>query len=462
MDRYDRQLRLWGDDGQDRLQSAKVGILATHYHDNLLQETLKNFLLSGIHDFTIILDDAAQRTDSVDCFFDDEQLFGPAGLSPDANLQPILLDWQRAKDTLDWQTFTVILLLNVTNNTILEALSHIRASLPSFPPVLISLSTGQYGYTHLSLKEPHFIINTHPDHLIPDLRLYNPWPELYEYLNSFDFPQLDAIELSQIPYPLILFKVIQWHKTSFGELRSSKNLRDQIDSYYSSIGLCPYNDLNFMEAKRFAHLGIRTIDDDLETINELLSKCNVILETDCTAGVQWHDPFNYQMVVLLRTLKKYMSIFHNIPLSSNIPDMESSAYYYSTLKAIYERKILHDLSNFKKILSEITDIDIPDSMVQMFCANLKCLQCITSTEHYPIFELSKIFHGATFQSSENPPGNNGKECEGVPVISSFPTTVFIGGLVSQEIIKVITHQHSPINNSFIYDALKNEASTYTI
>lgn len=448
MDRYDRQLRLWGDDGQDRLQSAKVGILAAHYHDDLLQETLKNFLLSGIRDYTIIVDDSVTSTDSMDCFFDDERLFGPAGLNPDANLKPILLTWQRAEHTLDWQTFTVILVLNVTNNTIIEGLSHIRTSLS----VVISLSTEKYGYTHLRLKEPHFIINTHPDHLIPDLRLDYPWPELYEYLNSVDLTQLNDIELSQIPYPLILFKVIQWHKGSFGVLKSSKILRDQIDSYYSSIGLCPYNDLNFVEAKRFAHLGIRTIDDDLETINELLSKCHTILET----AVQWHDLFNYQMVVLLRTLKRYMSIFHNIPLSSNIPDMESSASYYSTLKAIYEKKKQHDLSNFKKILAELTDISIPDSMVQVFCANLKCLQCIAPNERYPIFETSKIFHDG------NSPGINGNKPEDIPAISSFPTTAFIGGLVSQEIIKVITHQHSPINNTFIYDALKNETSTYKI
>ena len=50
MDRYDRQLRLWGKSGQQQLESAHVCIVGKE--TALLQETLKNLVLAGVSKFT--------------------------------------------------------------------------------------------------------------------------------------------------------------------------------------------------------------------------------------------------------------------------------------------------------------------------------------------------------------------------------------------------------------------------
>jgi amyloid beta precursor protein binding protein 1 len=39
-------------------------------------------------------------------------------------------------------------------------------------------------------------------------------------------------------------------------------------------------------------------------------------------------------------------------------------------------------------------------------------------------------------------------------------SAMIGGLVAQETIKFITHQYKPINNTFIYDAVTCNGSTF--
>jgi amyloid beta precursor protein binding protein 1 len=36
---------------------------------------------------------------------------------------------------------------------------------------------------------------------------------------------------------------------------------------------------------------------------------------------------------------------------------------------------------------------------------------------------------------------------------------FIGGVASQEIIKLITHQYTPLNNTFIYNGMNSTTTT---
>jgi amyloid beta precursor protein binding protein 1 len=49
--RYDRQLRIWGAEGQQRLESAKIALLNAGPTGS---ETLKNLVLGGIGSFTIV------------------------------------------------------------------------------------------------------------------------------------------------------------------------------------------------------------------------------------------------------------------------------------------------------------------------------------------------------------------------------------------------------------------------
>ena len=39
-------------------------------------------------------------------------------------------------------------------------------------------------------------------------------------------------------------------------------------------------------------------------------------------------------------------------------------------------------------------------------------------------------------------------------------SAFIGGCVAQEVIKFITRQYKPLNNTLIYDAITSTTSTY--
>ena len=72
-DKYDRQLRLWGRDGQDNLMKAHLLLINANATGS---ETLKNLVLPGIGKFTI-LDDAIVKEEDLGLnFFVDSESVG--------------------------------------------------------------------------------------------------------------------------------------------------------------------------------------------------------------------------------------------------------------------------------------------------------------------------------------------------------------------------------------------------
>lgn len=41
-------------------------------------------------------------------------------------------------------------------------------------------------------------------------------------------------------------------------------------------------------------------------------------------------------------------------------------------------------------------------------------------------------------------------------------SAFLGGCVAHELIKIITKQYKPFNNTFIYDAISSQTETYEL
>ena len=64
--RYDRQIRLWGEEGQTSIQNTKVCIFGS---SAIATEILKNLILPGIHSFHIIDDAVIDVTDLGNNFF---------------------------------------------------------------------------------------------------------------------------------------------------------------------------------------------------------------------------------------------------------------------------------------------------------------------------------------------------------------------------------------------------------
>ena len=72
-DKYDRQLRLWGANGQKALMEANILLIGA---SSVGTETLKNLVLPGVGAFTVIDDFTVDHHDLGCNFFVDEQSLG--------------------------------------------------------------------------------------------------------------------------------------------------------------------------------------------------------------------------------------------------------------------------------------------------------------------------------------------------------------------------------------------------
>lgn len=71
--RYDRQIRIWGAEGQQRLQSSRIALLNCSATG---AETLKNLVLGGIASFTIVDGNKVTAADLGNNFLVDEGRLG--------------------------------------------------------------------------------------------------------------------------------------------------------------------------------------------------------------------------------------------------------------------------------------------------------------------------------------------------------------------------------------------------
>lgn len=71
--RYDRQIRLWGDEGQTSIQKTRVCVLGS---SALASETLKSLVLAGIESFHVVDDALVTPTDLGQNFFVSEAQLG--------------------------------------------------------------------------------------------------------------------------------------------------------------------------------------------------------------------------------------------------------------------------------------------------------------------------------------------------------------------------------------------------
>ncbi|CCD24288.1 Ula1p NDAI_0C06290 [Naumovozyma dairenensis CBS 421] len=450
MDRYDRQLRLWGHGGQALLTKSTVCLIGPN--SCLLQEIWKILVLAGQRNFIWVIEDGNEIDDNQ--FFYDDIVRDLSALHP----QGIIVEKKESLCDIEWVKLSVVILANSSNKYYLETLSMEEVKL-HLPPVFTAYVHGMVGYLHLSLSEPYFVMESHPDNVVPELRLDKPWPELVKYMESFDLKSMDEYSLAKLPYPVILYHAIIYIKEIMGinpATLTSSQFRGYLTHYIHELSPGNVNDLNFIEAKRFSYLALPnpTLQKKLESVIDYAKQSYNL----CT------DEYNRNVSILLQTLEIYLkeNANNHYPLPARIPDMESSTEEFNKIKMVYEGENMKSLDRLMELLQE-NKYDIPKSLLEVFCDNIKNIQyqepstysierSLFNTSNRLLRDLLELQYGSA---------NNIKmdeHMEKVLSLNSYPTSTFIGGVVAQETIKLITHQYIPINNTFLFDASKNEST----
>jgi len=187
--RYDRQLRLWGESGQNNIESSKVCLINASATGT---ELLKSLVLSGIGSFTIIDDSKISSQDDNNFFFERTSIGkGRAEISTlllrELNAEvhgdyledsiETLLEANQSNVDL-FSKFSVIIATNIHNERTIVKLSQLLWDINV--PFIICYSIGFIGLIRVQIRE-HPIIESHPDNALEDLRLDCPFPGIYIY-----------------------------------------------------------------------------------------------------------------------------------------------------------------------------------------------------------------------------------------------------------------------------------------
>ncbi|KAI1652685.1 hypothetical protein F4813DRAFT_394413 [Daldinia decipiens] len=510
--KYDRQLRLWAASGQAALESANI-LLVNSGAGTVGVETLKNLVLPGIGKFTIADDATVNEADLGVNFFLDESCLGKLRsecctkllqeLNPEVQgewfpKEKGILDLHSALESSP--TFTLIMYTNPIKK---ELLSIIKSYANQHKTPLVAIhSAGFYSYFRISLPGTFPIVDTHPEvERTTDLRLLNPWPELIEFSRDMtkDMDALDDHEHGHLPYVVILLHYLEeWRQSHNGQNPISYNDKTEFNKFVLSKARTDNpegGEENFQEAATAINKNIKVLE----------------LEP----GVQ--EIFNHQVANEIElqssfwVIAKAIEAFYNkhgcLPLPGALPDMKAKSTVYVKLQSIYKAKARRDAQEVLETSRALPGgEDVDPAEVDLFCKNARFVKLInatrTSEDLDAIFDaetmndeaaeamkvetdgaftlpMSNLFiYLALVATSHNiasttdeimssisnlipKAAGNKRVLEASQEVARAAggelhnISALTGGMVAQEIIKIITKQYIPIENTCIFDGISS-------
>ncbi|KAH9060516.1 hypothetical protein EDB87DRAFT_1683470 [Lactarius vividus] len=469
--RYDRQLRLWAATGQSALESARVLVIGS---SATATSILKNLVLPGIGHFTLLDHDHVSSADAGNNFFFD----GPTSIGRNRAEEAVRLlaelndNVDACADTRDvadvlasdpsyFLGFSIIITHNLSP-VILTRLADLLWKDPSAPP-LIPFHT-------------HEVIESHSE-ISPSLRIDKPFPALLQAARALDFDAMDTTDHGHIPYVYILVRALDDWKAAHN-------------------GLPPQTHAEKQEFKSILKARMRTPDE--ENFEEAVAQAYrawtpsvvpphiVELFADTTMP---STPFGY-LLAALRLFSDRSS--HVLPLSATLPDMKSDTESYVHLQNLYRTRAAEEREQFRALLQ----VPISSELVELFVKNAHGVQLLRGMRYGALDaapERLKVHLGSLTKEAathlalsaldkwrSSPPRQAGgpteselhehlvslvpgaehgekETADAVGEIVRAPTAdlpnvaAFLGGVVAQEAIKMITRQYIPVNGYCVID-----------
>ncbi|ONK74969.1 uncharacterized protein A4U43_C03F11960 [Asparagus officinalis] len=517
--KYDRQLRIWGEQGQTALEKASICLLNCGPTGS---EALKNLVLGGIGSITVIDGSKVEMHDLGNNFMLDEKSLGQSKAKCVCAFLQELNDAVKAKfveespETLIESTpsffsqFTLVIATQLLENSLLKLDKICRQANVM---LVVARSYGLTGLVRISLKE-HTVVESKPDHFLDDLRLHCPWPELKEFANNIDLNVKDPVVHKHTPYIVILIRLAEkWAQAHGGCLPSTrqekKEFKDEIKAHMLNL-----DEENYKEAieASFKVSAARGISSQLrQVINDSAA------EVELTSSDFW---------VMVAALKEFVENEGDgePPLEGSIPDMTSLTEYYVSLQKIYQAKAESDClaveQRVRTILKRVgrDHCAISKATIRNFCKNARKLtvrryRCIEDEFKSPILpELQKYLADEDssvavgfyillravdrFAANYNrfPGAFDGEIDEDVTRLKTIaigilsdsgfhgPTlsedlinemcrfgaaevhavAAFVGGVASQEVIKLTTKQFVPLAGTFIFNGIDHKSQVLAL
>lgn len=505
--KYDRQIRLWASTGQDRLEKSHVCIIGASATGS---EILKNLVLPGIGAFTIIDSRLVTNADlSGNFFLQEEDLGSPIALAmctsllelnPDVSGYAVTQSVQiLCADQDFWNQFNAVVISGHVDNLVLATLKELLWI--KNIPLLVVATAGFYGTLHIVSRETT-IVETHDPSKIFDLRIDRPWPELQAYSDSFVLEELDSTDHAHVPYIVIFIKALRQWKDHHGGLppQNYTEKKEFRASYVEGLAFDLAMEANFLEASQSIHRALQ-----ITKIPNSIDQLFTAPEIEYLSG---DTPLFW---IYVAALKDFVAENENqLPLPGNLPDMTSKTSNYVKLQTIYRQKAENDRQTFsRKLLDKLVAVnrsekDICQDMVSSFCKNAAFLYVSKGNLLQYSEKILKEFRAAIQSDSEQNSlviyfgilalhryleleTTDGfdfyLECfksmftiEAIPENASnvlkelflHKTSSYhnicslMGGIVGQEVLKILTQQYIPLDNLFVFNGVTSTSEKWKI
>lgn len=510
--KYDRQLRLWAASGQAALESANI-LLVNSGAGTVGVETLKNLVLPGIGKFVIADDAVVEEADLGVNFFLDEACLGRSRSECCTKLllelnPEVQGDWYpKSEENLVLQgvldssgPFTLIMYTNPIRQQDLATIET-YASLRQTPVVCIH-SAGFYSYFRFILHGTFPIVDTHPEvERTTDLRLLRPWPELVAFAKGMveGIDTLDDHEHGHLPYIVILLHFLEkWRLSHDGKDPTAYKEKKEFEKLVlggSRTKNSEGGEENFQEAVLAINKNIKA--PGLEPGLEEVFNHRVSSEVEQNSSF-W---------VIARAISLFYQKHGCLPLPGSLPDMKAQSSVYVKLQGLFKEKARKDAREVLELVRESAGGEhIDPTEVDLFCKNARFVKLINSK---PIeFDPGQIFDAEKARDEEAEAEKIQSDGAFSPPLSNFfiylalhatahnPTatadeimstitqlipqatgyermgqiaqevararggelhniSAITGGMVAQEVIKIITKQYIPIDDTCIFDGISS-------
>ncbi|XP_076448750.1 NEDD8-activating enzyme E1 regulatory subunit-like isoform X2 [Babylonia areolata] len=524
--KYDRQLRLWGDHGQSALESARVCLINATATGT---EILKNVILPGIGSFTIVDGNKVQGEDVGNNFFLNVESIGKSRAQVATELLSELNDdvtgnfvEENVETLLEsnaefFSSFSIIIATNLHEKTLLQ-LGEVLWD--KNIPLLVCRCYGFIGYLRLVVKE-HTIVESHPDNSLEDLRLDHPFAAFHSFCDSLDMDGMSKKDHSHTPWLVILYKYLQqWKQMHDGEMPKNYREKTQLKEMIKKGILINENGVPEVE---------ENFDEAVNNVNSALvptkvpSEVQKLFDDPCCTELNSESKSFW---ILCRALKEFVQNEGKgcLPLRGTIPDMTADSERYIQLQNVYREQAAADTSAVhNRVYSLLEDIGrtcnvITENEIKTFCRNaafLRLVRCRSLAEEYGSDTANKEELNMHLESEEGDdvlfyillrgvdrfyeeynryPGLHNDDVEpdtpklktclskllhdwglsgnvkddyvhemcryGASEIHSIAS--YMGGVGAQEVIKVLTAQFVPINNTYIYNGSTQTSTTVAL
>lgn len=456
-ERYDRQLRLWGPDGQLKLSSASVCIIGS---SAVATEVLKNLILPGIGSFCIV-DDAAvtERDLSLNFFLDPTDL----GSSRAKAVTQKLLELNPSVRGSHANSFSQVSMENfdavVACNSIFQY---------SVSKLINVTSIGFLGRVQLVLAKPHVVLEPKSEEgSIDDLGILNPWSSLDKFADSFSFDSnAEDKDFFHIPWLVLLIKAAKLTRSSGKPVTHAT-----ISQAITELEGLRKNGRNFHEARENIYrITALSLDDEIK------SKLSTLLKDLELENVQ--DAMCTDTARCLRVLLEFHKKEGRFPVfGSALPDMTSTTNSYTQLVGIFKSQWETDLNILYRMCPKVSE-----NFMRKIVANFRNVEvfqssaCLRNPSISPFSkrhntgtdniddsldeeeaDIVRMLNGTRLEADsalqlEFDRYSNGVELHAVSTV--------VGAVAAQELVKLLTNQFVPINDSFVFNGIKGAGFTY--